>query len=469
MTSDTRPPAWFSSARFGLFVHWGPSAIIGRGEQVLFREHLDQQGYARMAGDWNPRNFNARDVVRLGKTAGAKYCVFTTRHHDGYCLWNSSLTDYNSFAQAANRDFVQEYVEACREEGLRVGLYYSLADWRIPAYWAGPQQDPQGWREFQTYVHGQVHELLTRYGKIDVIWFDGPWPHGAEAWASTELVEKIRRWQPGILINNRLDAGVQAGGCEQAGASGEFGDFGTPEHQAVSDPDRLWESCQVTTWRLWGYARGEHYRSTEQLLDSLCECVSQGGNLLLNVGLNENGEVPMPAADALRGVGKWMQRHGEAIYGTGKGDLTEFVSYGYQTQRGNTLYLIYRFWPHEKTARVAGLRALTAVRGILLDTGVAIRVENSADGLVLHDLPVDLPGSHFPVIRIEFDDVPEILPWARDRLWTGDPARMIEWAKLRGDSVWRDGRKKAGSASSSTAGHCPADPIVVPRVHADRS
>ncbi|XHR31080.1 MAG: alpha-L-fucosidase [Chthoniobacteraceae bacterium] len=431
--------SWFSAARFGLFIHWGPYATVGRGEQVLFRENLDQLAYARMACAWNPCAFDARTIVALAKEAGAKYCVFTTRHHDGYCLWNSALTDYTSFRQAPGRDFVREYVDACHEAGLKVGLYYSLADWRIPAYWLGKEKDPQGWAVFQDYVHAQVKELLTGYGKIDVLWFDGPWPHSAEQWNSEELVLKIRRWQPDILINNRLDASLQVGGCEQAGASAELGDFGTPEHQITAEEGRAWESCQVTTWRLWGYARGEHYRSAEQLLDLLCESASKGGNLLLNVGPDGNGHVPPPAEEALRRIGRWLAINGEAIYGTERGDFSEFVTYGLQTRRGNNLYLIYRFWPGNATAHIAGI-ATPCRKAVLVSDGRTIDVRQTRDGLELSGLPATPPCDLFPVIRLEFDEAPQLHSWARERLWAGDASRMASWAAARGSSVWADGK-----------------------------
>lgn len=425
---------WFPSMRLGLFVHWGPYAVHGRGEQVLFREHLDQKDYERHACAWNPHHFDADEIVRLAKEAGAGYAVLTTRHHDGYCLWDSMLTDYTSAAQTPCRDFVAEYVDACRKAGIRVGLYYSLADWRIPAYWLGPEKDPEGWAAFRRYVHGQVEELLTRYGKIDVLWFDGPWPHNAAAWESEELVGMIRRLQPGILINNRLDAQSQVGGPEQAGASRNLGDFGTPEHHITADDDRLWESCQVTTWRLWGYARGEHYRSAEQLLDLLCHSASQGGNLLLNVGLDAHGCVPPPVSGALRRVGRWLRHHGEAIYDTAKGDLSEFVTYGYQTRRDKTLYLIFRFWPGAPMARVAGIK--TPCRSaVLLTTGEELPVKTVSDGLEISGLSLDAPGELFPVIRLEFDQSPQLHFWAEDRLWAGDPGRMAEWAMARGSSM----------------------------------
>ncbi len=430
---------WFSAARFGLFIHFGPYSAIGRGEQVLFREHLNQKEYARAACEWKPGAFDARALAALAKKAGAKYCVFTTRHHDGYCLWDSALTDYTSARQAPGRDFVREYVDACRAEGLRVGLYYSLADWRIPAYWLGAEKDPEGWRVFRDYAHGQVEELLTRYGKIDVLWFDGPWPHSAGDWNAEELVRNIRRWQPEILINNRLDAQAQVGGPEQAGASAVLGDFGTPEHQITADHDRPWESCQVTTWRLWGYARGEHYRSPEQLLDLLFESASKGGNLLLNIGPDGNGEVPAPVVASLNQMGDWLAANGEAIYGTEAGNLSEFVTYGHQTRRGNTLYLIYRFWPRNATARLAGI-ATPCAKATLLATGQPLATKFLPDGIEIEGLPIELPAGLFPVIRMEFNEPPTLHSWARERLWSGDPARMAGWAAERGSGVWVDGR-----------------------------
>lgn len=391
-----------------------------------------------MACAWDPQSFDARKLVRHAKEAGAKYCVFTTRHHDGYCLWDSALTDYSSQHQAPGRDFVREYVEACREEGLGVGLYYSLADWRIPAYWVGEDADPEGWQIFRDYVHGQVGELLTQYGKIDLLWFDGPWPHRAKQWDSEGLTRKIRNWQPELLMNNRLDAGAQVGGCEQAGVSSLLGDFGTPEHQITAETDRPWESCQVTTWRLWGYARGEHYRPAELLLDFLCESASKGGNLLLNIGPDGDGVVPEAAAANLERIGAWLKLHGEAIYGTEAGDLSEFVTYGHQTRRGNTLYLIYRFWPHQSTARLAGV-STPCKRATLLSSGQTLCVELEPDGLVIQGLPIEPPCDLFPVIRLEFDKPPQLHPWAQERLWAGDPSRMTGWAAQRGTSVWTDG------------------------------
>ncbi|NLS77687.1 MAG: alpha-L-fucosidase [Chloroflexi bacterium] len=436
---------WFNEARFGLFIHWGAYALWGHGEQTLFRDHRDQQAYAARACAWKPTAFDARAWAATAADAGMRYAVLTTRHHDGFCLWDSAYTDYTTARQAARRDFVGDYVEAFRTAGLRVGLYYSLADWRIPAYWEGPARDPAGWAAFRDYVHHQVRELLTNYGKIDVIWFDGAWPHSQEDWRSAELVQMIRELQPDILINNRLglpaagDAPIQ--GDLGVGHSRLLGDFGTPEHQIVAEPDRLWESCQVSTWRLWGYTTGERWRPADLLLDMLVESASKGGNLLLNVGPQPNGQLPPEFVARAREIGDWMRLHGEAIYGSEPGEVCEFITYGRQTRKGNNLYLIIRFWDGQPTLTLAGL-ATKVLRATLLTTGRELAFEQSDDYVTLRGLPADRPTDLFPVIRLECAAPPQARPWAVDRLWQGDPRRMAAWAAARGSSVWADGKRR---------------------------
>lgn len=440
MPASTIPEKWrwFNDARFGLFIHWGAYSRYGRGEQVLFREHLNQREYAQQACEWQPKYFNAAAWADVAKRSGFRYAVLTTRHHDGFCLWDSKVTRYSTASQAAGRDFVREYVEAFREAGLRVGLYYSLADWRIPAYWDGPAKDLQGWQSFQQYVHTQVEELLTQYGKIDVIWFDGAWPHDALTWKSPQLIEKIRRLQPEILINNRLGllpvdgdpSHSHADGGAGAGESRTLGDFGTPEHNITAE-NRLWESCQVSTWRLWGYTTGERWRSADLLLDMLVECASKGGNLLLNVGPTAEGEFPPQFVERAGAIGRWLETHGEAVYGTEPDEVCEFITYGRQTKKGNNLYLILRFWDGKPVLRLAGLE--TRVRkATLLTTGQPLQVEQTTDELFLSGLPQECPTDLFPVIKLECEGKPEARPWAVDRLWSGDPSRMTEWARALG-------------------------------------
>lgn len=432
---------WFPESRYGLFIHWGPYASYARGEQVLFREHLDHEAYERRACEWNPKHYDPELWASIAKKGGMKYACFTTRHHDGYCLWDSKQTDYTSARQAPKRDFVREYADAFRAAGLKVGLYYSWIDWRIPAYFDGPEKDPEGWERMRRYMHAQVEELLTGYGRIDHFFFDGVWPRTAEELRSRELVEKMRRLQPHILINNRLGASaanaVHADGGAGAGGSDDLGDFGTPEHRIEPDPNRLWESCQVSTWRLWGYAEGERWRPADLLLDMLCECAEKGGerggNLLLNVGPDADGKLPPEFVRRALDIGAWLDVHGEAIYGTDGGDVTEFVTRGRQTTKGNNLYLIIRFWDGRPTLRLADLT--TPVRRVvLLTTGQELPFRQDGETLWIDGLPQERPTRLFPVIRVECEGRPEANQWGKERLWEGDPGRVAAWARRRGGS-----------------------------------
>jgi alpha-L-fucosidase len=431
---------WFNEARFGLFVHWGPYAAVGRGEQPLFRERIDQRAYAAAACRWSPACYDPAAWADLARRAGMKYAVLTTRHHDGFCLWDSRCTDYTSAAQAPGRDLVAEFADAFRDAGLRVGLYYSLADWRLPAYWEGPDHDPQGWAAFRQYVHDQVRELLTGYGEVSTLWFDGSWPHCAEDWGADEIVAAARELQPDILVNNRL--GRRKGGerTDNANTGAEIGDFGTPEH-TIRPEDRLWESCQVSTWRLWGHAAGERWRPADLLLDMLVECAGKGGNLLLNAGPRADGRLPDQFIERAEAIGRWMDVHGEAVYGTEAGEVCEFVTYGRQTVKGNNLYLVVRFWDGRGSLTLAGLET-RVVRATLLTTGAELPFDQDEDYLTIQGLPVEPPTPLFPVIRIECAERPQPRPWAADRLWNGDPRRMTPWAAARGTSVWADGRPR---------------------------
>ncbi len=436
---------WFPQARYGMFIHWGPYAQYGRGEQVLFRERLNQSDYAARACAWNPQNYDPARWAEVAHQGGMRYAVLTTRHHDGFCLWDSAYTDYSAAQQTPGRDFVREYVDAFRAAGLRVGLYYSLADWRIPGYWLGPARDPEGWARFRDYVHNQVRELLTNYGKIDVIWFDGAWPQSAHEWQAAELVEMMRTLQPDILINNRLGvdedgADIPASGAAHStGRSRQLGDFGTPEHEIAADPDRLWESCQVSTWRLWCHTFGERWRPADLLLDMLVESAGKGGNLLLNVGPTADGELPTEFVARSDAIGRWLDLHGEAIYGVEAGDVCEFITCGRQTRKGNNLYLIIRFWDGSGAVNLGGL-ATPVKQATLLTTGQKIAFTQTNDHLYLYGLPKQAPTELFPVIKLECDGPPKPLPWAAERLWQGDAGRMASWAAARGTSVMADGR-----------------------------
>lgn len=331
MNKTDHNPAWFDQARFGLFMHWGLYSLLGKGEWVMYADKIPTEEYAKLAERFAPARFDADAWAGHAVEAGMRYAVLTTRHHDGFCLWDSQTTGFTSVRTAAKRDFVAEYVKAMRKAGLRVGLYYSLLDWRLPAYWAGPVKDPDGWKQFIDYIHAQVRELCVNYGPIDVLWFDGCWPYDPPSWRSEELVAMIRRLQPGILINDR---------------TGLPGDFDTPEN-AILPSGRLWESCQ-TTQSTWGYNADEKVLCQWEVLNKLCTCAGKGGNLLLNVGPKADGTFPEPCVALLRKVGRWMKSHGEGIYGSVP--VTETYNYHLVTRSRNTLYVHFRWgtglhWP----------------------------------------------------------------------------------------------------------------------------
>lgn len=432
---------WFTEGRYGLFIHWGPYAQYGKGEQVVFREHMDMKQYENEACLWNPAHFDAKLWARTAKEAGMKYAVFSTRHHDGYCLWDTAYTDYSSARQAPKRDYVREFIEAFRAEGLAVGLYYSWLDWRLPAFMEGPEKNPSGWAVVKKYLYNQVAELLTNYGVIDYLWFDGTYPRSKDL-ADTEIYETIKKLQPHILLNSSIEVKKTASE-EEAGQGMADGHVIICENRITPEPNRLWECCQVSTWRLWGYGAGERWRSADQLLDILCSCAVSGGfgggNLLLNVGPDAEGQFPPEFIERVTEIGKWLKIHGEALYGTDGGDVTDFLTCGYQTTKDNNLYLIFRFWDSNTELRLPDL--LSQVKKVtFLTTGRELNFEKNGSDLIIKGLPKASPTNLFPVIKVECEGRPEATEWGRQRVWSGDPQRIADWARLRGESVFAGGK-----------------------------
>lgn len=433
---------WFYKERYGLFIHWGPASVYGGGEQVMFREHLDVKDYEQKACEWNPEFFDAKLWADIARKAGMKYVCLTTRHHDGYCLWDSQYTDYTSARQAPGRDFLREFVDAFRAAGIRIGLYYSWLDWRIPAFFEGPEINPEGFRIMRDYMHNQVIELMTHYGKIDLFFFDGVWPRNPDELGTRSLIKQMRRLQPEIIINNHLGnsmARQAQNGASYEDSLGAYGDFSVSENQISADTDRLWLACQVSTWRLWGWCDGERWRSSDQLLDMLCDCAvkgtNRGGSFLLNVGPQADGQFPPPFVERVLEIGRWLQVHGEAVFDTDGANITEFITRGRQTTSGNNLYLIIRFWNGKPELRLADL--VTPVKKVtLLTTGQDLLFTQTDDILTIKGLPVENPSELFPVIKVECADRPAANQWGREKLWTGDPLRIARWARERGtDSV----------------------------------
>jgi alpha-L-fucosidase len=274
----------------------------------------------------------------LAKQAGQKYMVMTTKHHEGFCNWDTKLTNYCASKQGPGRDLVAEYVEAARAEGLRVGFYYSLMDWHHPDG-ARCATDQAARIRFVEYTHGLIRELLTNYGKIDVLWYDMDWPLTPEQWESKKMNEMVFRLQPDIIVNNR---------------NGLPGDFATPEQEIQAERGgRAWESC-MTMNDSWGYTEADdNWKSAKTIVRNLVTCAKGGGNYLLNIGPKPDGSVPEQSVNVLTEVGKWMSKNGPTIYEAEpcKASWHTFAEY---TRKGNTLYIHVHFWP----AQTAGTKAL---------------------------------------------------------------------------------------------------------------
>jgi len=326
---------WFRDAKFGLFVHWGPVSLKGteigwsRGGERKYPQGKGQipvEVYDNLYKEFNPVEFDAEEWVSLAKSAGMKYLVFTTKHHDGFCMFDSQLTDYKITHSPFKRDVVAELAEACHKAGLKLGFYYSPPDWHHPDYWT------ENHERYINYMHGQIRELCTNYGRLDILWFDGL---GAppERWRAKELIPVVRKLQPGILINNR---------------SGLPADFDTPEQRVGRfQNDRAWESC-ITICRQWAWKPNDKMKSLKECIDILVRSVGGDGNLLLNVGPKPNGEIEQRQADRLREIGQWLDRYGESIYGTRGGPFITSL-HGASTHKGDTIYVHILDWDDSDT------------------------------------------------------------------------------------------------------------------------
>jgi alpha-L-fucosidase len=378
--------AWWREAKFGMFIHWGLYSILGREAWAMGDEDIPLDEYERLAKQFQPPRNAARAWTRLAREAGMRYMVMTTKHHEGFCLFDSKLTDYCAPKQGPARDLVQEYVDAARAENLRVGFYYSLMDWHHPD-WRHAKDDLAARKRFVDYTHGQIRELMSNYGKVDILWYDMPVPLDAQGWRSEEMNDMVLRLQPNIIINNR---NLLAG------------DFSTPE-QSTQAARGDWESC-MTINDSWAYLAGDHnWKSAQQLVQSLVECARDGGNYLLDIGPKADGTVPEPSASRLKTVGKWLQKNGDAVYATQKCRFPH-GNIGVYTRKGNTLYTIIYFWPGN-TMTVGGVKCkVNSAR--LLATGKPVTFAQKGSQLFFSGLPANAPDDPVTVIAAECDSEP---------------------------------------------------------------
>lgn len=414
--------SWFDTARFGLFVHWSHCSqrgievswpLVGGIFALPLCSEIGVEEYEATATTFNPRRWDPRGLARTARRAGMRYAVITAKHHDGFAMFHTRESHYSIERTPFRRDVVREFLEAMRQEGLRVGLYFSLIDWHHPDYPAWTEADkpyvfgrwrqsePAAWARYLRFMFAQVRELLTGYGQIDVMWFDGGWERTAEQWRSAELDELVRSLQPGILVNDRLPG---------------MGDFATPE-QFVPPvaPARPWETC-MTMNESWGYnAADSRWKDRRWLIHTICEVAGRGGNLLLNVGPRGDGSLQPEAEERLAAIETWMAKNGASITGTEPG-IAPWQFYGPSTRAGNTLYLHLLMRPYDTvTVRGVRIRRLRSIHALSTGSALAFDTRCSIVDAALNPDPhgeatVKVPSSaldpYATVLALQFDGEP---------------------------------------------------------------
>lgn len=362
---------WWREARFGMFVHWGVYSVPagtykgervdGIGEWIMHHGRIPIAEYEKFADAFNPIAFDADAWVRLARKAGMKYIVITSKHHDGFCLWNSQVTEWDIMdATPFERDILRELSQACRRQRVKLCFYHSIMDWHhpdaqapfYPNYNDTNRSNPNFDRYVESYLKPQLAELLTNYGPIGVLWFDGEWIKDWTEPKGKAMYDYVRSLQPAIVINNRVGKGRK--GMEGLSKSDEYaGDFGTPEQQVPPEglPGVDWETC-MTMNDTWGYKTyDENWKSSEDLIRKLVDIASKGGNFLLNVGPTPEGLIPRESVRRLQDMGKWMAVNNESIHGTTASPIG-LPEWGRCTAKGNKLYLHVFDWPSDGKLRV---------------------------------------------------------------------------------------------------------------------
>jgi alpha-L-fucosidase len=403
--------AWWREARFGMFLHWGLYSILAGkwqdderwAEWIRHNAKIPIQEYDRLRERWNPTEFDPDAWAAMAHRAGMQYAVLTTKHHDGFCLWPSAATDFDVASTPSGRDICRDLATALRKRKIRVGWYHSIMDWHHPDYL--PRRDweatsrPAGDANFARYVeylHTQVDEILTNYGPIDILWFDGQWEATWTHELGTALEQRIRARSPQTVINDRINGkGTPKGG--------RLGDFGTPEQEipATGTPERDWESC-ITMNDNWGYkAKDNNWKSPKRLVEILVETASKGGNLLLNVGPKGDGSFPPEAVERLEAIGGWMTLHHAAIRGSWASRFAGPVPFRSTTQ-SRRCNLFFSEWP-AGAVPLPGLRTMPARVEVLGGTTGGASVRPGPNGLELH-LPPTAPATLVPCVVLHFAD-----------------------------------------------------------------
>jgi alpha-L-fucosidase len=393
----------FSELRYGLFIHYGLYSLLGRAEWVWNREEIPAEEYRALANRFTAEKFDAEAVCDLAVRAGMRYVVLTTMHHEGFRLYDTALSAFNTMRTAARRDLVAELVGAARKRGLKIGLYHSLNNWHDQPDAVAALEDKAAYAKFMDATFARIRELVMKFNPIDVLWYDGWWPFNAEGWQAEKMNAMVREIQPNILFNGR---------------NGLSGDFATPEgHMGAPNPWRPWEAC-MTLNNSWGFHSGDHeWKSPGQVVDLLASAAQGCGNLLLNIGPRGDGSVPVESVKVLETVGAWLTRcGGEAIHETElftfdlqqRGDHRgDWSFHGPFTVRKNNLYWIIRRWPGG-TLTFGGCQAKVRSVSLLGESGRPVTFKQEGTRVTLSGLPDLPPDPLCPVFRIECDRPPSL-------------------------------------------------------------
>ncbi|MDP1661413.1 MAG: alpha-L-fucosidase [Phycisphaerales bacterium] len=435
ITADSDRMTWWREARFGMFIHWGVYSVPagmwngkttgGASEWLMESLHVPTSAYVNFADGFTAASYEPEVWARLAKRAGMKYVVITSRHHDGFCLWDSAASEWDVMASPAKRDLLAPLATAVRAEGLKFGLYYSILDWRHPDYeprrawndrpeWnGGPGYRPDFAGRFVPYVHAQVAEIIKAYDPA-VLWFDGEWENSWTTPLGRALYDDVRKQSPGIIVNNRVGKSRDdMAGLTKPGEQ-PLGDFCTPEQEvpATGLPGVDWETC-MTMNDSWGYkASDKNFKSADQIVRTLCDIASKGGNFLLNIGPRPDGTIPQESVERLTEVGRWMAVNGDSIDGTTASPF-KTLSWGRATQKGSTLNLIVFDWPADGKLELAGLKtAVRSARVVSLDKMKRTPTpELTEQGVTISSLgprPSGL-GATPVVVRVELEGEPRVI------------------------------------------------------------
>lgn len=416
---------WFREARFGMFIHWGLYSVAAGewqgkkyGDGVEWIQHqarIPVADYTPLKDRFNPVRYDPDAWARLARDAGMKYLVITSKHHDGFCLWDSKETDWDVASTPWGKDLLAPLAEACRKYDIKFCLYHSIMDWHHP-HWG----DKAPWRGnagtgttdmdlYTAYMKAQLKELLTQYGDVGILWFDGEWEPAWTHERGKDLDDFVRSLQPSIIINNRVDKGRR--GMEGVTSGDHFrGDYGTPEQQIPANgiPGQDWESC-MTMNRTWGYSAHDHdWKSTATLLRNLIDIASKGGNYLLNVGPTGEGEIPAASVERLEEIGTWMKTKGESIHSTSANPFPS-TPWGRCTMKvtgGQTrLYLHVFDWPSNHQLQLSGLQNQILKARLLAAPDKELSIGTQAGGpvITLPETPADAIAT---VIAVDIEGAP---------------------------------------------------------------